>query len=445
MNHVQAAGQHPQALRPEHGFDPADAPARRGNESMPKSRIRRVAVLVETSNIYGREIQLGIADYVRDHSRWSMFVEQHELGALPPPWLLKQKWDGIISRPTTASLARVFFDMRVPVVDLNDLHNDLGYPRLQSDNQAIGRMAAEHLRERGFVNYAYCGFTAEAWAVERRDGFIKHLKSLGFDAPSAYETCWRGRKVLPWITEQQKLTRWIKSLPQTVGIFACNDVRGRQVLEVCRRDDIDVPDRVAVLGVDNDELLCRMSDPPLSSVVPDAHRIGFEAAELLDLLMTGRRPSKSNVRLIAPRKVVTRQSTDVLAVEDQDISHILSFIHEKACTGIRMDDVLGAFPLSRSLLERRFKQCVGRSPHAEIRTVQLRKAVELLEETDLPLKRIAQQCGIPHLEYLSYLFKKTFGQSPGMFRRQRPKGTRKLESAMIVQRRAKDRRGGYEA
>ena len=394
---------------------------------MEKNRTKRVAVLVETSNVYGREIQLGIADYVRDHARWSMFVEQHELGALPPPWLLRQKWDGIISRPTNAALARVFKRMRVPVVDLNDLHHDLGYPRLQSDNHAIGRLAAEHLRERGFVNYAYCGFTAEAWAAERKEGYLQYLHSLSLDAPS-YETPWRGRKVLPWIVEQQKLTRWLKSLPQPVGIFACNDVRGRQLLEVCRRAQVAVPARVAVLGVDNDELLCRMSDPPLSSVVPDAHRIGFEAAEILDGLMAKRKYRKPMIRLIAPRKVVTRQSTDVLAMEDHDIAGVLRYIREKACTGIRMDDVLGAFPLSRSLLERRFKECVGHSPHAEIRAVQIRKAAQLLEETDLPLKHIAIQCGISHLEYLSYLFKKKFGQSPGSFRRLRTsKGDHKLE------------------
>jgi LacI family transcriptional regulator len=391
----------------------------------PKST-KRIAVLVETSNIYGREIQLGIADYVRDHGRWSILVEQHELGAMPPPWLLRQKWDGIISRPTTAALAKVFTRMRVPVVDLNDLHHNLGFPRLQSDNHAIGHLAAEHLRERGFINFGYCGFAAEAWAIERRDGFLAHLHSLGFSALT-HETHWRGRNVLTWVNEQEQLIRWLNRLTRPVGIFACNDVRGRQVLEVCRRERITVPDRVAVLGVDNDELLCRMSDPPLSSVVPDAHRIGFEAAELLDALMADRNAPRSSVKSITPRGVVTRQSTDVLAIDDDDIAAALRFIHANACTGIRVSDVLRVFPMSRSLLERRFKECVGRSPHAEIRAVQIRKAAHLLEETDLPLKRIATQCGISHLEYLSYLFKRAFGQPPGMFRRRRSKGNRKLK------------------
>jgi LacI family transcriptional regulator len=394
--------------------------AGRSESPMSKARTKRVVVLVETSNVYGREIQLGIADYVRDHAKWSMFVEQHELGALPPPWLLRQKWDGIISRPTNESLARVYKKMRVPVVDLNDLHHDLGYPRFQSDNHAIGKLAAEHLRERGFVSYGYCGFTGEAWASEREKGYVEHLHSLGFDC-SNYTTAWRGPRVLTWVNEQIRLTRWLKSLRTPVGIFACNDVRGRHVLEVCHREQIAVPNQVAVLGVDDDELLCRMSDPPLSSIVPDAYRIGFEAAKLLHSLMSGGKRIKQGAKLIPPRKIVTRQSTDVFAMEDQDIAAVLRFIHEQACSGIRVDDVLGRFPLSRSLLERRFKEQVGRSVHAEIRSVQLRRAARLLEETDLPLKRIAVQCGISHMEYLSYLFKKAFGESPGKFRQLRSK------------------------
>ncbi len=382
---------------------------------MARAAFKRVAVLVETSNAYGREIQFGIADYVRARDNWSMFVEQHELGALPPPWLLRQKWDGIISRPTTFDLARAFRRMKAPVVDLNDLNQDLGFPRLQSDNHAIGRLAADHLLERGFRNYAYCGFSAEAWAGERRDGFLDRLANRRFDV-SIYETFWRRRHVLTWMAEQDRLARWLKKLPQPAGIFACNDVRGRQVLEACRRLGISVPERVAVVGVDNDELLCRMSDPPLSSVLPDAHRLGFMAAALLDRLMSEHKP-KLSVKRIAPRTVVTRRSTETLAVEDPDISAALRFIREKACEGICVADVLKTVPLSRSLFERRFQQCAGRSPHGEIRSVQLRRAAQLLEETDLPLKKISQLCGLSRMEYLSYLFKQAFGQSPGVYRK----------------------------
>ena len=374
---------------------------------------RRVAILVETSNAYGREIQLGIADHAREGGRWSMFAEQHELGAPPPPWLLRQAWDGIISRPTTPPLARTFRRMRVPVVDLNDLHRDLGFPRLQSDNRAIGRLAADHLRERGFTRFAYCGFTAEPWAAERRDGFLAAVRPA---AVACHETRWRGEGVLPWAAEQAGMAAWLAALPRPVGIFACNDARARHVLEACRSVGLAVPDVAAVVGVDDDELLCRMCDPPLSSVVPDAHRIGVEAARLLDRLMSGR-AAPTSVRRVAPRAVVTRRSTDTLAVADADVAAALRFIRDHACDGIGVADVLGQVPLSRSLLDRRFHDCLGRSPHTEIRAVQLRQATRLLEETDLPLKQVAARCGLAGMEYLSYLFKRTFGTSPGSYRR----------------------------
>jgi LacI family transcriptional regulator len=327
--------------------------------------------------------------------------------------------------------------MRVPVVDLNDLHHDLGFPRLQSDNRAIGRTAAEHLRDRGFRHYAYCGFTAEAWAAERREGFTERLAQLGSPV-DVYETFWRGRHVLSWAAEQGQLARWLARLPQPVGVFACNDVRGRHVLEACRRLGLAVPERVAVVGVDNDELLCRMSDPPLSSVVPDAYRLGYESAALLERMMSGQ-AVRDAVRFIAPRSVVTRQSSDVLAVDDPDVAAALRFIRAEACRGIRVADVLRRVPASRSILERRFKDGLGRSPHAEIRAVQLREAARLLEETDFPLKRVAAQCGIAHMEYLSYLFRREFGVPPGAYRRARvsnasPAATRRERSQEVDER-----------
>lgn len=375
-----------------------------------------MAALVETSNVYGREIQLGIADYVRERSHWSIYVEQHELGALPPPWLLRQRWDGIISRPTTARLARAFRRMRMPVVDLNDLHTDLGFPRLQSDNHAIGRMAAEHLRDRGFTRFAYCGFTSEPWAQQRRDGFIDAL-SASPGQVECFESPWRGPGVLSWSVEQGRLSRWLARLPKPIAILACNDVRGRHLQEACRRLELVVPDQVAVLGVDNDELLCRMTDPPMSSVMPDAHRIGFEAATLLDALMTGETPSDS-VRLIAPRCVVTRQSTDIVAIDDPDVASAMRYIHANARRGIRVADVLKRVPISRSGLDARFLKAIGRSAHEEIRRVQLDRAASLLRDTAWPLKRIAMESGFTHMEYLSYRFTRQFGVSPGIYRRQ---------------------------
>jgi LacI family transcriptional regulator len=381
----------------------------------PTPRRPRGALIVETSVVYGREIHEGIAAYVRAHHPWSMFVEQRELGALPPRWLTRRDWDGIISRPTTPALARTFRRMRVPTVDLNDLHSDLGLPRIRSDNAAIGRLAATHLLDRGFRHFAFCGFAGEAWAAERRDGFAAAVRAPGFE-PAVYESRWRGPGTPAWDVDQDRLTRWLRELPLPVGLAACNDLRGQHVLEACRRAALAVPEHVAVIGVDNEELLCRLCDPPLSTVVPNARRVGYEAAQLLDHLMSGSR-SPAAETLVTPSGVVTRQSTDTLAVDDPDVRAALRFIRENACDGIRVDDVLREVPVARSLLERRFRRAIGRSPHAEIRAVQVRRAAQLLAETDVPLKRIAELSGFAHMEYLSYFFKRATGESPRAYRR----------------------------
>ncbi|MDB5326053.1 MAG: xylR [Phycisphaerales bacterium] len=374
----------------------------------------RVAVLVETSNAYGRDIQAGIADYAKSKTRWSMFVEQHELNAPPPAWLLKQAWDGIISRPTTPAVARAFRRLKVPVIDLNDQHDGLGFARIISDDQQIGRTAAEHLRACGLMHFAYCGFAAEPWAEHRRDGFMDALGLERSDA-AVYESRWRGRGVLPWAEEQAMLAGWLSAQPTPLGVFACNDVRGRHVLEAARRLGLRVPQQVAVVGVDDDELLCGMCDPPLSSVRPDALGIGYRAAERLDRLMHGQRPRVTCERL-PPRHVVSRKSTRVLTVEDPQVAAALRIIRQHACNGLRVDAMLQQVPASRSWLDRRFRLLIGHTPHEEIRRVQLQHAAELLESTDLPLKQIATRCGLTNVQYLSYLFKRRFSTTPGAYR-----------------------------
>jgi LacI family transcriptional regulator len=203
--------------------------------------------------------------------------------------------------------------------------------------------------------------------------------------------------------------------------MTANDLRGQHVLDACKRVGIAVPEEAAIIGCDNDELLCRLCDPPLSSVVPNPEQIGFEAASLLQQLMdaSGRtRKSLERVRReVAPLGVVTRQSTDVLAIADASLAAALKFIRENACAGTTVEDVLRHVPISRSMLERGFRQFLKRSPHAEIRLVQLKRVRELLSETDLPLDRVAELTGFKHPEYLSVVFKRELGETPGQYRR----------------------------
>jgi LacI family transcriptional regulator len=176
-----------------------------------------------------------------------------------------------------------------------------------------------------------------------------------------------------------------------------------------------VPDEVAVIGVDNDELLCELSHPPLSSVVPNTHRTGYAAAALLDEMMSGR-PAEGLTHLIAPLGVATRQSTDVLAIEDRNVGLAVRFIREHACDGINVRDVLKAVPQARRQLEGRFKALLARSPHEEIVRVQLNRVQQLLADTDLPLSEVAERAGFAHVEYLSVVFKKKIGMPPSQYR-----------------------------
>jgi LacI family transcriptional regulator len=211
------------------------------------------------------------------------------------------------------------------------------------------------------------------------------------------------------------LRRWLRELPKPVGIMACYDIRGQQVLDACRSAGLAVPAEVAVIGVDNDELLCDLASPPLTSVVPNAHRTGYEAAGLLDRLMAGKRVAAAPT-LIAPLGVAARQSTDVLAVDDREVARAVQFIREHACDGINVGDVLRVVPLSRRVLEMRFQRLLGRTPREEILQARLGRVKQLLGETDLPLYLIAERTGFEHVEYLSVVFRREAGTTPSAFR-----------------------------
>ena len=198
--------------------------------------------------------------------------------------------------------------------------------------------------------------------------------------------------------------------------MAAYDIGGRQVLDACRRAGVAVPDEVAVVGVDNDGLLCELSDPPLTSVEPDARRTGYTAAEILDRLMNFRRVPVLSHR-IPPVGVVTRQSSDTMAVGDADVAEAVRFIRENACSGISVKDVLQRVPLSRRALETRFVKAVGRTPHAEVERVRLERAKHLLRATDLPVFEVAQRTGFRYQEYLSVAFRRYTGVSPTQYRK----------------------------
>ena len=217
--------------------------------------------------------------------------------------------------------------------------------------------------------------------------------------------------------DQAALVRWLQQLPTPVAVMACNSIRGQEVLSACRRLGRAVPEQVAVMGVDSDEIICELSDPPLSSVVLNAVRTGYEAAAWLDRLMAGEAAPDSPV-LIAPTGVAPRRSTDIVAVDDPHVAAALRYIRDHACEDIALQDVLQSVHLSRASLHRHFNAALGRSPKAEILRVRLERAKQLLAETELPLYEIASRTGFRNPEHFSYLFKSKSGQTPGQFRRE---------------------------
>jgi LacI family transcriptional regulator len=380
------------------------------------ARPPHVALMVETSTVYGRQMLRGITHYLRSHRPWSVFLQQRDLWVSPPGWLKNWRGDGIISRVTTPQLAELLLRKKIPVVNLNDIYTGLGLPLIDSDDQAIGRLAADHLLERGFRHFGFCGFAGHAWSHNRLAGFRERVDKTGSTC-AVYETPTGHPEAPPWEKEQKQIGTWLLSLPRPVGVLACNDMRGQHVLDACKRVNLSVPEGAAVIGVDDDALLCELCDPPLSSVVPNPERIGYEAAALLDRLMAGDTPPHDEWR-IEPVGVTTRQSTDVLAIDDPHVAAAVRFIREHACQGATVPDVLSHVPLSRTVLERQFRKYLGRSPQAEIRAVQLKRVRHLLAETDLRLARIADLAGFEHPEYLSVVFKRETGQTPGQYRRQ---------------------------
>ena len=222
-----------------------------------------------------------------------------------------------------------------------------------------------------------------------------------------------------WDDEQQDLiTKWLADLPRPLALMACNDLRALQVVSACHKAGFLVPNEIAILGANNDYLRCAFGKPPLSSVATDRQLAGYRAAELLDRMMVaGRSTGDEDIR-IDPISVVVRHSTDVLAIEDRVTCAAVHHIRQFACKGITADDVAKHVGVSRHVLERKFRHLRGRSTHAEIRQVQIARIKQLLIETDMPLKNIADLVGITHTEYVNVMFSRYVGVTPGMFRRE---------------------------
>jgi LacI family transcriptional regulator len=376
----------------------------------------KVIVIINTSYGDSEAILNGILQYQREHGVWDVFVDYEGLAESDPEWLSQQPWRGVISRTTTQRLVDQCAAQKIPLSDLNDCTPFAGVPKVRPDNIAVGHMAAEDLYEKGFRHFYYCGYPNRDWSLDRRDGYFEALRLLGCHAEEFSLPFGCGLTPAEYAGVVAQMTNWLKTIPRPAAIMAAHDLRGRQILEAAQHLGIIVPEELAVIGVNNDEVRCELAFPTLSSVAIDHQRAAYLAAEQLALLMAGGSEAARDIR-VEPIRIVTRNSTDSLAIEDRAISAALSIVRQEACRGITVDEIVRRATIPRARLERGFRTFLGRSPQAEIRRIQLLNIKQLLIETDLPLKQIAQLTGFEHVEYLSVTFKRIVGETPGRFRR----------------------------
>ncbi|QDU29349.1 Xylose operon regulatory protein [Anatilimnocola aggregata] len=389
--------------------------------STPSKTNRRplqVAVLVETSYVFGRRVLAGIVKYQRQHAPWAMLFRPHARGDAPPSWLKRWRGDGIIARCYDQRMADALRATGLPVVDLPYNREGHGLPMLLIDNRPIVAAAFSHLWERSFRSFAYCGLpTGGNSTMEDRCRLFVVEAAKRDCAVDVFAASARHTTAGTWGFDKEQLARWLRRLPKPVAVMACHDPRGQQVLEACQHAGLSVPEEVAVLGVDNDELMCDLCHPPLSSVEVDQRAAGYRAAECLERMMAGGKPPRGAPYVDAPLRIVSRQSTDVLAIDDPEVAAALRIIREQARGPMSVSDLLKAVPVSRSMLERRMKQAIGRTPKAEILRSQLDWIKELLTTTDLPLADIGQRLGSAHHQHLATLFKSKTGMTPGEYRK----------------------------
>lgn len=377
--------------------------------------VRKVALLIETSNRYGRDLLYGVRDWMREGERWAIrFTEQGRRAPLPT-WLKDWRGDGIIARVDSPQIAAALRRTRLPVVDVSAERFSSEFSRVSIDNDAVARLAAEHLATKGFLDFAYCGDRRFLWSRQRGAEFKRCLSAAGRRCADSFPDKPAGGR--PGSdAEIRAIARWLKGLPKPVAVFACYDGRALQVLEACQLLGLQVPEEVAVLGVDNDELVCELANPPLSSVQPNARRSGYEAAALLARMMGGEKKAVAPTHQVQPVRVVERQSTDVVAVEDAKVAAALKFIRQHACEGVDVGDVLRAVPMARTRLEQKFKALLGHSPHRQIVQQRIARAKHLLAESKVAISEVAEQAGFDNASYLSVAFRRETGLSPFAYR-----------------------------
>jgi LacI family transcriptional regulator len=378
---------------------------------------RKVVLLINPSREHTRGILSGIAKYARLHGSWTFYrpLEYREprFRQKLPSVLKALHPDGILMREPPH--ADEIIEMGVPILSFPYTRERIpGIANVVTDHVAVGKMAAEHLLDRGFRCFAYCGFDDWWWSRKRQEAFRRKVEEAGFPVDT-YKLP-RAKSKRTWSKEIVAIADWLRRLPKPVGLMASNDDRAELVIEACKMPGLGVPDEVAVVGVDNDRTVCELSSPPLSSVALNLGKAGYDAAALLDRMMASGLDATQTIS-IQPVHVVTRLSTDVLAVDDPDVAAALRYIRGHARTSVGVAAVVANCGASRRVLEKRFRRVLGHTIHDEIARVRIERVTAMLTETQTPISQIARELDFPDVAHLSRCFRRATGLSPLQYRK----------------------------
>ena len=391
--------------------------------------IPKVIITADTSRVSGRRLIRGIAMYARLHGPWLFnrqpMFNQYQTGSKISKSEVKtllqfKKFnpDGIIANNVNnKEQFDHILNVGVPMVIIGDYipeETSSRYIRIYSDPEAIGKLAAEHLLDRGYKNYAFCGYDFINWSHARGNAFSKVLAENGFQ--THYYVQPKSPSKRRWENEQYIMAKWLQSLPKPVGVMASNDDRAQQVIEACKIENLHVPEQVSVLGVDDDEFVCDLTEPPLSSVLLDNEKAGFEASRLLHNMMEFENIPNQEI-IVTPTHIVTRESTEILAIDDPQVALAVRYIRQHCKGLIQVSDVVNVVALGRRTLEERFNKIIGRSIFNEITRCRINKISEALLESNKSISELALDFGYPDEAHISRYFRRTQGVTPLEYRK----------------------------
>jgi LacI family transcriptional regulator, galactose operon repressor len=384
---------------------------------MQKKKIPKIILLIETSREYGRGLMVGISKYAKIHGPWSLFryypfdlIVSHRAKILS--WIKKVHADGIILRAQFK--IQEILDLGIPTITMSLKEDCPGTVSITTDEINVGETTAQYLLDLGFRNFAYFGYDEMLWSRRRCDNFCRKIRNSGYDV-HVYRSP-RKKQDRIWAQEEALVMEWISSLPKPVGLMACNDDRGIEILQACQLAGLSVPEEIAVIGVDNDELICELSDPTLTSVALNVEKAGYEAAEFMDCMLQGK-PVDQQLIQVQATHIVPRESTDILNIQDDDVAEALSYIRLHAKNNIQVDDVVQFVRISRRGLYKKFQQTLGRSVFDEITRIRNEQITKMLLETNMNVSQIAQAMNFSGPEKLDRYFQRLNGMTPIAYRK----------------------------